>query len=140
MAPGTALALFLLGIAAALRLSRQSGHARLWLSTFAAAIALLIGLAMIALYALDLQTDLNHLLGGQGEPYAHPSSPPTAITLILLAASILFYDARPPLAAWLVLYAGLISITALLAFLFGATPLYQLPNTPSRASRRRIQC
>ena len=89
MTPGTAVALFLLGIAAALRLSRQSGDMRLWISTFAAVIALLIGLAMIALYALDLQTDLNQLLGGQGEAYAQPSSPPTAIALILLAAAIL---------------------------------------------------
>ena len=60
-----------------------------------------------------------------------PSSPPTAIALILLATALFsFTTPRPTLAAWLVSCAGLIAITALLAFLFGATPLYQLPDAP----------
>ena len=105
------------------------------MSALAAVIALVIGLGTIAEYAFDLPFSIDQLLiRTEAGPYPGRPSPPTALDLALLAAAILLLDWHPATrtrpSEWLILCAGLIAFTALLAQAFGAGALYELINQP----------
>jgi PAS domain S-box-containing protein len=131
MMPNSAFALLLLGVSAAWGLQQRSGRVQRLLVTFAAIVVLAVSLGTVAEYTLDTQLFLDQLVRIRVGPYyPSPSSPPTAIALALLAAGVLFSDVgygkrfRP--SEWLVLCAALIAITALLGYLYGASPRYRL--------------
>src|SRR4051812_28273857 len=95
MMPNTAIGLFLLGIAGALRQSQDPRGLRISLSALAAIIVLLIGVGTLAEYALSLQLNLDQLLvRSEIGPYPGRPSPPTAVALTLLAAAILVFDSK----------------------------------------------
>ncbi|WP_437590930.1 sensor histidine kinase [Sorangium sp. So ce1000] len=144
MMPNTALALSLIGVAGALRYRQGTRSRRLLkvLSLLALVVVLIIGVGTLAeyLFAIDLHIDSLLMpgralpVGSQAGPTPGRSSPPTALSIALLAAALLLSDVRPTARArpseWLTLLAGLIALTALVAFVFGAGPLYRSVYSP----------
>jgi PAS domain S-box-containing protein len=136
MMPNSAASLLLLGIAAALVLTAQSGRTPRRFATVAAIVVLAVSLATVAEYVLNIPLFLDELVRDRlAGYYPGRSAPPTAVTLALLAAAILLFDAgsgkrfRP--SEWLILAALLIATTALLGYLYGAAaPHYRLTGTP----------
>lgn len=134
MMPNTALALLLIGTAGALRHREDAGRSTTILSVLFAVVVLGIGVGTLAEYtfALDLRID-QLLVHTDTAPYPGRPSPPTALSLALLGAAVVFLDvritgARP--SEWLVLLAGLVALTAFMGFVFGAAPLYRLARAP----------
>ena len=135
MMPNGALALLLLGLAAALLYAKHPGRATRWLSVLAAVIVLAIGLVTIAEYAFDLPFSIDQLLiRTEAGPYPGRPSPPTALDLALLATAILLIGWHPATrtrpSEWLSLCAGLVAFTALMAQAFGAGEVYEVINQP----------
>ena len=135
MMPNSAIALFALGIAGALRRQKYATGAPLALSVVLAIVVLAIGVGTIAEYALHVRTPLDQLfMRSTAGPVPGRPSPPTAVAVTLLGAAILLLDwrlsARIRPSEWLILAAGLIALAALLGQLFGAEALYRLARTP----------
>ena len=132
MTPNAALALLLLGVAGALRAREGAGRVRRTLATVAALVALALGIATIAEYALQIDLHVDRLLPPGGPP--RRPSPLTALALICLASGALLIDARGTARArpseWLTVAAGTMALTALLGFLFDAELLYRLERAP----------
>ena len=140
MMPNTALALFLIGVAGALRNREGVGGARRMLSVLAACVVLGLGVATLAEYVLrtDFHVDrlLLQLLGREDTkgPYPGRPSPPTALAVALLSAGLLLFDFRPRARArpseWLILSAFFTAFVALVGFAYGAGALYRLAHGP----------
>jgi PAS domain S-box-containing protein len=135
MMPNSAVGLLLLGIAGMLVLQVQSGRMQRLLPMLAAIVVLFISIGTVVEYALGTNLFLVQLAPDRVGPYyPSPSSPPTAIALALLASGVLLWDAgfgkrfRP--SEWLILAAALIAITALLGYLYGASPAYRVTGPP----------
>jgi hypothetical protein len=95
MMPNSAIALLLLGIAAALVVTPQSGHKPRLFAMIAAIVVLAVSLAAVAGYALNAYFPWDQLVRSRlGGYFWGPSAPPTAVALALLAAAVLFLDAR----------------------------------------------
>jgi len=135
MMPNTGLGLLLIGFAGALRHRADTGRAQRMLSMLAAGVVLAIGAGTLAEYALGIDLNIDQLLmASQLGPHPGRPSPPTALALTLLAASLLLLDSRASARArpseWLALLAGLTAFTGLMGVVFGAGPLYRLPRAP----------
>jgi PAS domain S-box-containing protein len=135
MMPNTALGLVLIGSAGALRQSPSPGRVHKALSVTAAFIVLAIGIGTLAEYALDVNLRIDQLLFATGTgPAPGRPSPPTALALTFLAASVLLSDVRATASArpseWLAFSASATALTALMGFIFGAGPLYRLSSAP----------
>jgi PAS domain S-box-containing protein len=135
MMPNTAIALLSLGIAGTLR--PQGKRIEWLLSTMAACVAFVIGWGTLAEYAFGVQLGLDQLLiPVSGEPFfpGRPA-PSTVIMIAFLAVGILIFDWRSQKrvhpSEWLILTAGLLAFLAMLGQLFGAGPLYRLPEAPA---------
>lgn len=135
MMPSTAVMLCLLGLGGALRYRSVGRRAPTLLSKLAASIVLVGGVLIFSEYVFRVDLGIDHLLLGGAEPgpYRGRPSPPTALSLSLLAAALLMFDTRlrsprrPT--EWLVVGAWIIAFTALLGHLFGAGALYRLAGT-----------
>jgi len=131
MAPNTGLALILLGIAGALRDTEGVGRVHKWLSVLAATVVLVLALATLAEYALDIDLGIDRLLVPPDRGVRDPERPAAlaAVGLALLASSSLSCDtrltARARPAEWLAVAGGLTALTALLGLIFDAAPLYR---------------
>ena len=117
MMPNTALALLLLGIAAAFSDSEHSQRPTRFMSTAAAGVVFVIGIGTLAEYALDLPVSIDQLLVHTREgPYSGRPSPLTAVSLTCLAATVLLRDVRSarrvPPREWLLLCTFLIALVA----------------------------
>jgi len=135
MMPNTALALLLLGLAAAFSDSEYIPRVFRFLSTAAAGVVFVIGIGTIAEYALDLPFSIDQLLVQTREgPYPGRPSTLSAVSLTCLAATVLLRDARSdrkvPPREWLLLCTVLIALVALLGLAFGEGALYRLTRTP----------
>lgn len=134
MMPLTGFALALLGFAGALH-SRAAAppSVRRTLCRLAGIVVLVLGVATIADYAVDIYFD-RLLLFREHTHYLRRPSPLTATALTLLAAALLFIDHRPTARArpseWLILGACVAALTALIGQVFGAGPLYRLRHSP----------
>lgn len=131
MMPNTALCLVLIGIAGAFRIRGLGGPLGQILSLAAFAIA--AGTVAEYVFRIDLGLD-QFFLRSEAGPIPGRPSPPTALALTLLAASILLFEFRPlsrvRFSEGLALIAGFIAFVALLGFIFGAGPLYRLTESP----------
>ena len=135
MMPNSAAGLLLLGIAGAMILAERPGRIPRWLAMAAGILVLAVSIATVVEYALNTQLFLDQLVSSRGGwYYPGPSAPPTAIALSLLAAGVLFFDAgfrkRFYPSEWLILAALLIAMTALLGYLYGASPRFRLTGAP----------
>lgn len=135
MVPNTAIGLLLLGVAGALRQSSWSGGAGRTLCVVAALMVLAIGIATLAEYTFDVDLLIDGVVRSLAtEPYPGRPSPPTALALACLAASVLVGDVRATKsfrpAEWLVFSAIVVALTALMGVVFGAEPLYRLSSAP----------
>ncbi|HEY6562329.1 MAG TPA: PAS domain S-box protein [Polyangiaceae bacterium] len=134
MMPNTAMALLLIGAAGAMRRREDVSTLPRVLSVLAALVVLTIGLGTLAEYALETDLHIDQFLfRGLPGPYPGRPSPPTALSLALLAGAVLVFDrapARARPAEWLVLLAGLTALTGLMGFVFGVGPLYRLTRAP----------
>ena len=142
MMPNSGVALLLLGGAGALVLQGRSGRTERWLVTAAAILVLAVSLGTVVEYALDTHLFLDQLVRDRTGPYyPSPSSPPSAIAFALLAAGVLLFaygsGKRFRLSEWLILGAALIAITALLGYLYGASPAYRLAGPHSVGAAQR---
>jgi PAS domain S-box-containing protein len=133
MAPNSGLALLLLGLGGVLRdrLDRRPG----WRALAAAAtlIVLAVGILTIAEYAFRVDLKVDGLItGGAGRGPRAPALP-TALAVSLLAAALLLLDFRPEARGrpsdWLVLAAGMIAVTAVLGYVFGAELRHGITRT-----------
>lgn len=135
MMPNAAVALWILGVAGALRHQENVGRVQRMLSLLGGFVVLALGVGTLVEYVLhsDLSIDRLFVTSRVG-PYPGRPSPPTALGLTLLSAAILLFDSRPRARArpseWLVLSAGFIAFTAMLGQLFGAGPLYRRAHAP----------
>jgi PAS domain S-box-containing protein len=135
MMPNTALALLLIGVAAALRHQQDGGRVRKALSLLAALAVLAIGAGTLAEYALSRDLYIDELVvRGRGAPHPGRPSPPTAFALTLLASAILLLDTRANRRArpseWFALCAAVTALTGIIGLAFGAGPLYRLSRAP----------
>jgi PAS domain S-box-containing protein len=135
MVPNTAVALLLVGGAGALRMRADAGTARRLSSVLAAIIVLVIGVATLAEYAFEIDLQVDQLIiASEAGAYPGRPSPPTALSLALLAAALLSFDSRLDARArpseWLALSGGLIALAAFTGFILGAGPLYFTRRAP----------
>ena len=105
------------------------------LALLAAIVVLVIGVATLAEYALGVTSGVDALFVRRGEgPYPGRPSPPTALSLTLLASALLLFDFRPTARArpseWLIFCAGLLALAALFGQVFGVGPIYRLSRSP----------
>src|SRR5262245_4216774 len=114
MAPNTALALLLLGGAAALR--ERPNVRQLWRMLSVLAVLAVLGgsIATIAEYAFAVDLGIDRLLLPDG---VHRPSPPASLALALLALALLLIDfrvtARARPSEWLSAAGGVIALSAL---------------------------
>jgi PAS domain S-box-containing protein len=135
MMPNTALALFLIGLAGALRAPQNPGRAAKVASALAALVTLSIGVGTLTEYALgiDLRIDRALIRSDFGPQPGRPS-PVTAVALTLLGSGLLVFDVRPAArvrpAEGLVLLSAIAAFTALVGHAFGAGPFYRFVRAP----------
>ena len=131
MMPNTALGLFLIGAAGALRAPENAGRAAKAASVLAAFVVLAVSVATLVEYLLALDLGIDRaLLSVHGGPYQGRPSLETALALALLSSGLMVFDARPAArirpAECLALLGGIGAFSALIAFAFGAGPFYRL--------------
>jgi PAS domain S-box-containing protein len=135
MMPSTALSLFLLGVGGALRAPENAGRAAKAASVMAALVVLTLGVATLADYLLASELGIDRALMRMRDGH-YPGRPSlvTALALTLLSSGIMVFDARLRVrvrpAEGLALLGGAAAFSALIAFAFGAGPLYRLTLIP----------
>ena len=128
MMPNSALAALLLGLAGAVVLRRRSSRTTRYLVIIATSLVIIVSAVTVAEYALGIRFLLDELVQKQKD--AVLSSPPSALAFSLLGFAILLFrrrfgsSFRP--AEWLILASGLIAVTALLGYLYGASSAYRV--------------
>lgn len=135
MNPNTAVALVLVGVAAALRSRVDIGVGRKILSFLATGLVLAMGVGTLAEYAFGAELGIDRLfVQNRAEPRLGRPALPTALSLTFLGAALLSLDVRPHArvhaSEWLSLAAGFTAFTALLGFAFDASLLYRWPQVP----------
>jgi PAS domain S-box-containing protein len=136
MTANTALGLSLIGVAGALRQREDAALPLKVLSVVAALLVLAIGVVTIAEYVLGTDLGIDRVITTAAGPGWHPGRPalPSALALTLLAAALLVFDVRPVAGVrpseCLIVAAGLIALTALFGFVFGAELRNELMRAP----------
>jgi PAS domain S-box-containing protein len=135
MTPSTALALVLVGIAAAVRRDINAPRLHTTLAVVTAGVVLALCSTTLIEHGLGVDLHINRLLISSA-PDAAPARPAllTASGIILLALAVILIDARPTArvrpSEWFELYAALIAFTALIGIIFGTQPLYESARAP----------
>lgn len=138
MMPTTSLALVLIGVAGALRCDPDAGHWARLASKICAAVVLVVGVATVLEYALNLELHIDEWLLPGPTPGPHPGrpSPLTAFALSSLASALLSLDASPQARflppQWFVMAAVFSGLVAMTGQILGVGPLY-------RFSRESVQ-
>jgi hypothetical protein len=135
MMPNTALSLLLIGVAGALRAPENAGRAAKTASVLAALVVLALAVATLAEYLLAIDLGIDRaLMRVHGGTYPGRPSLVTALTMTLLSSGLIVFDSRSDArvrpAECLVLLGGIAAFSALIAFAFGAGPLYRLASMP----------
>ena len=135
MVPNTALSLLLLGVAVALRAPENAGRAAKAASIIAALVVLAVAVATLAEYLLASDLGIDRALA-RIHRGLYPGRPSlvTALALTLLSSGVIVFDARLGVRVrpgeGLALLGGGAAFSALIAFAFGAGPLYRLTLMP----------
>jgi PAS domain S-box-containing protein len=137
MMPNSAFAVLLLGIAGALVLRGRSATLERNFVKCVTLAVLAISIGTVTEYALRSQLFLDQFVQQRKGAYLPaPSSIPSAVAFALLASGIAVFNWRSGKrfrpAEWLILGTGLIAITALLGYLYGASSSYRVtgPGMP----------
>jgi PAS domain S-box-containing protein len=140
MKPNTAIALVISGLSLRL-LSRGAPNAYLRFAALAGAFFVaLIGLLTLTEYVYGWDLDIDQLLFSEGPGALGTSSPgrmapASALSLFIIGVSLLVLDARRcyPIAQVLTLIVALISLTALIGYVYGVESLYGWGSTTRMA-------
>jgi PAS domain S-box-containing protein len=136
MMPNTAVAVLLLGAAAAMMpQSASARRGRPVVISVCAWVALVIGVGTLIEYAFGRDLALDRVLIGVTGPAAYPGRPApfTAIALTLLAAALLSWRWRVGFAypaEWLLLGVAFLAYVSLVAHVYGASAVYELRTAP----------
>ena len=137
MTANTGLALLFLGGAGVLRDQQDdAGAGRKTLSLLATLVVLAIGLATIVEHAIGIDLHIDQLIARGTDPVPHPGrpAPATALALACLAGALVVFDfrarARARPSEWLILAGGLVALTVLLGYVFGAVLGHRLTRAP----------
>ena len=137
MTANTGLALLLLGGAGVLRDQQDdAGAIGKTLARLATLVVLAIGVVTLAEHAFDTNLHIDQVIVRSSDPIVHPGrpAPATALALMCLAGALLVFDfridARARPSEWLILAGGLIALTVLLGFVFGAELRHRLGRAP----------
>src|SRR5579863_2024656 len=96
MTPNTALSLFLIGVAAALRAAGKPRRVAKTLSIVAALVVLSVSVATLAEYVLGVDLRLDRILFGRDlMPYPWRPSGVTVVALSALSSGLIVFDKRP---------------------------------------------
>ena len=135
MMPNTALAVALIGVAAAVRRRGDARSIFTLLSLVAAVVVFALAAGTLVEYGFGIDLHIDRLLtpGQPGASSVRPS-PPTALALALIATALFLFDTRPASrvrpSEWLILCAALTAFTALTGIILGAEPFYRLARNP----------
>ena len=139
MKPNTALCVLLLAAAV---VCRQAGRRAAWVGGLLAGCALALSLATLLEYWSGHNFGIDQLLARVPfEPAGDPAgrmSQGTAIDGVLSAVALIVIDLLPVLGSILSGIAGLLSLSALVGFLFDAGPLLGVPVLRSMALRTAL--
>ena len=131
MKPNTALCFVLGGVALGLRVTPRDSTARWWIARLCAAAVLLIGMATLVEYLVRVNLGLDALLFREphpalGSPYPERMSQMTALSFTCAGSALLLLDARNARTTTqiLTLVVALVSLTALVGYVYGVRALY----------------
>ncbi len=134
MTANTALAVLLVGTAAALRASHGVSVVQKTLSNLAAFVALAIGVATLVEYGLGVDLYIDRALVRIQTVGLTRAAPLSSVAVSCLAAAVLLLDLHPTArvrpSEWLALSAGLMAFAGFTGVVLGATPTSQTMRVP----------
>jgi PAS domain S-box-containing protein len=136
MMPTSALAVLLLGLAGAISpAGTEQPRVRQVITGILAVVAAVIGVGVLIEYAAGRDLGFDQLVIDVTEPVAHPGRPApfTAMAVTLIAAALLAgrwraSTVRP--AEWLLGGGAFLAFVSLVAHVYGASAIYELPGAP----------
>lgn len=135
MKANTALAFTLAGVSLWILQREQPSQSTQRIGQACAAVVALAGMLTLIEYVLDWDLGLDQLLveeppGAVGTSHLGRMSPATALNFFLIGCALLFLEAKRGIvpAQYLVLCAGVVSLIALVGYVYGVKPLYSISS------------